>query len=127
MTVSENCRRCGMEPANNVDREGDHYCDECFAKLPPGSQDHFSILMPFVVCASNGGPLEDQAFICGVQFGQIWQLFHTHPPLVLSLYVNSLIVPQLDLLAMHCGYVFKAQPWEDRPDEWTLVSFTRST
>lgn len=40
-------------------------------------------------------------------------------------YVYPAMVPQYDLLAMHLGYSMATEPWDEHPDEWTLVTFTR--
>lgn len=84
----------------------------------------FGLVMPFVVCRSNGGPYDDEAFVAGVYCGSIDQELQTRSICGPQKYVPTAVVPQLDLLAMHRGYEMSAEPWGDHP-EWTLVSFWR--
>lgn len=86
----------------------------------------YGLVMPFVVCASKGGPYDDEAFVAGAEYGQLHSLLALSPPSH-EAYVRSKSVPQLDLLAMHFGYTFTAEPWDEHPDEWTKVAFTRTT
>lgn len=82
----------------------------------------YSLVMPFVVCQSKDGPYDDGAFVAGVRFGKLDSLLNMKPSQH-SEYVEAELVPQLELLAMHHGYKFEAQPWEDHPTEWVLVTF----
>ncbi len=79
------------------------------------------MVFPFVVTASNGGIYDDEAFVAGCQFGQIENELSMSMPV--DRYVYTPLVPQVDLAAMHHGYIMTATPWEDAPDEWTLVEF----
>lgn len=86
-----------------------------------GEVEH-GLLMPFVVCESKGGPYDDGAFCAGFKAGEIWRL------LALGLVVphrdvRAALVPQL--IAMHFGYRMEAEPWDEHPDEWSYVTFTR--
>lgn len=86
------------------------------------------IVMPFIVVASVGGPYDDDAFVAGVRMQQIDAILEAGPAdcgWVYQVAVEPALVPQLDLVAMHRGYATDHQPWEEHPDEWTMVTFTR--
>lgn len=83
----------------------------------------FGLVMPFIVCAPDG-PYDGASFVAGYQCafidarlasGELW----------VKEYVASGIVAQLDLLAMRHGYSLKSEPWDEHPEEWTLVELTR--
>lgn len=86
----------------------------------------YGLLYPFVVCTSNGGPYDDNAFVAGCYFGMIQQ-----ESKIIALgkqkrwCVPTPLVPQLELLAMHEGLAIITQEWDEYPDEWTFVSFNR--
>ena len=86
--------------------------------------EEYGLVMPFVVCASNGGPFADDAFVAGCHHGRLDAELGRRPSMVAST-VPSALVPQLDLLAMHHGYAFESEPWAEHPDEWTFVTFSR--
>lgn len=83
----------------------------------------FELLMPFVVCESNGGPYDDDAFAAGWHAGTISTRLEAKPAVLVE-FVRSQLVPQLDLVAMQRGYRMTAEPWDEQPDEWTEVTFT---
>ena len=80
----------------------------------------FSLVMPFTVCSSNGGPYEDDAFVAGVYFGMV----HERVERVgwFEGYVPTALVPQLDLLAMHHGMKIHSTPWDEHPTDWSYVN-----
>lgn len=82
----------------------------------------WELVMPFVVCASQGGPYDDEAFVAGIRLQQLWHRLEVGDPDVLSEYVPPELVPQLDLLAMHLGYTLTAEPHNE---DWALVAFRR--
>ena len=85
----------------------------------------YGLVMPFVVCASKGGPYEDQAFCAGYHAGSIdRELQHCalnglSPDAVT---VETSLVPQIDLIAMRHGFRIETEPDEDVP-EYTHVWF----
>lgn len=79
----------------------------------------FGLIMPFVVCQSNGGPYEDSSFVAGARFAK-WDMLLKLQPAMHQEYEPVALVPQLDLLAMHLGYKMITEPWEESP-EWVLV------
>jgi hypothetical protein len=76
------------------------------------SEGDYGLVMPFVVCQSNGGPFDDAAFVAGVQFGDLSRQLAGGGP-VEPAYVNPDLWAQLDLAAMHYGYRLIVQPWDE--------------
>lgn len=66
-----------------------------------------TLIMPFIVCQSEGGPYDDDAFVAGVNCGALDEELRV---LALSRatphgrYVNPKYLPQFDLIAMEHGY-----------------------
>lgn len=89
-------------------------------------EDEYGLVMPFVVTKSHGGPLDDHAFVAGAAFGQHDAELRAAPrTMAWSTYVVPDMVAQYDLLAMHHGFTMKAEPWDEHPDDWVLVTFTK--
>lgn len=82
----------------------------------------YSLVMPFVVVASAGGPYDDGAFVAGCRFGT-WDALLTLKPVMHAEYEPPELVPQLDLLAMHHGYTMTTEPFDD---DWTYVEMRRN-
>lgn len=87
----------------------------------------YGLVMPFTVCASNGGPYDDASFVAGVWFGKLdaelrWCVETGTDP-KLDFPVPTPLVPQLDLLAMNHGLTMTSEPWDEAPDEHTFVTF----
>jgi len=76
--------------------------------LDQPEQDGYELVLPFVVCASVGGPYEDQAFVAGYQAGQVDRALATVAAvggLGLKVTVYAALAKQLDLIAMKHGFV----------------------
>jgi hypothetical protein len=88
----------------------------------------YDLVFPFVVCQSQGGPYEDEAFVAGYQAGQIDKALAAVAAgegTEAKFTVRSGLVPQLELIAMNRGFpVMVAEPWEQHPEEWTFVTFS---
>lgn len=83
-------------------------------------------VMPFVCCITNGGTYDDHAFVAGVRYGEhAWRL-RTEKGAEYAAYVEPAMVGQYDLLAMDEGYTMTAEPWDEHPDEWVLVTLRRA-
>jgi hypothetical protein len=96
----------------------------------PDPQDvNTELVMPFVVCQSEGGPYDDVSFVAGYTAGLLdadlrsaaWARVERGFP------IPTPLVPQADLIAMRHGYALEATPWDDAPEEWTFVTFVAST
>lgn len=87
------------------------------------------LVMPFVVCESQGGPYDDDAFVAGCRYASIdhaLQMILQFGVTQYEQWIEPALVPQLDLLAMHLGWKLTAEPWEDHPDEWVLARFVKA-
>jgi hypothetical protein len=97
----------------------------------PEGSDGAELVMPFVACRSNGGPFDDSAFVAGAEFEAIHRDLRalvgltTLVPVTVRLqkYVDPRLLPQLDLVAMRCGFTMQSEPWDEYPDEWHLATF----
>jgi hypothetical protein len=85
----------------------------------------FSMALPFVVCKSNNGPYDDDAFVAGVSYGHHWSVIAATKPERWSEYVRPAMVPQYDLLAMDEGYVMFVEPWDEHPNDWHRITLKR--
>jgi hypothetical protein len=97
------------------------------------------LVMPFVVCKSNGGPFDDEAFVAGCNFSKIEAFLRI---MVLfgvtdfTEWVDPKLIPQLDLLAMNLGFkldtakvseVCDGDHEEGVDEDWVLAMFTRAS
>lgn len=90
----------------------------------PAMEPTYELIMPMVVTTDSGGPLDSHAFAAGIRFNQLWQRLEQGHPDVMSSYEYPELIPQLELLAMHFGYVLEHEPWEGGDEgEWELVRF----
>jgi hypothetical protein len=100
-------------------------------RLSMNDEHEAELVMPFVVCKSEGGPFEDEAFVCGVRFGQHrYELSTCQGVIMWADYITPQMVPQYDLLAMDLGFVMTIEPadvesCEDHPYDWVLAVFKR--
>jgi hypothetical protein len=84
----------------------------------------FELAVPFVVCASQGGPFDDDAFVAGYEMGQLaTELSYFSKPIEKPIHTANTY--QADLLAMDRGWTMTTLPMaDDAPDEWKFVRFT---
>lgn len=89
----------------------------------------WGLVMPFVVCASQGGPYDDASFVAGTRLGEVMVRLHDHRcffpgnEFAPDFPVEPALVPQMDLLAMHEGCTLTTEPW-GYGAEWVYVTFT---
>lgn len=89
------------------------------------------LVMPFIVThepgepATTDRPYDSASFVAGARFQQVWHQLANPTDDAITAYVEPALLPQLDLAAMHFGYRIETEPWDEHPDEWVLVSFTR--
>ena len=84
--------------------------------------DHDETVLPLVLCASAGGPHDDEAFTSGWRLGAIAATL-AHPgfnALADSIRPDERL--QADLLAMACGYSMTVEPGNEG---WLSVTFRR--
>lgn len=92
----------------------------------------YELSMPFVLCKTNGGPFDDEAFVIG------WDCATLHAELrqcrVMQLtpigrWVKARLLPQLELIAMDTDFTILhgyAPPGDGTGlDHWAWVEFTR--
>lgn len=99
----------------------------------PGDDGTYGLVMPFVICEDQGGPFDGSGFVAGYVCGTLDKTlealaasFHTTAgTATVQQYVDPRVIPQLDLIAMHHGFTIEHEPWDEHPDEWTLVTLTR--
>jgi hypothetical protein len=81
----------------------------------------FGLVMPFVTVASEGGPHEDEAYVCGFEMGHVDAFLEFGKPERHEMWVHAASVDQADLIAMRNGY--RLTVGESYADEWTAVTF----
>lgn len=87
----------------------------------------YGLVMPFVVCASRGGPYDDAAFVAGYEMGQLAEHLRVAAAIGVMEYRATLreaSKPQVDLIAMQHDWV--VERWNDEFPEWGVVTFKRS-
>ena len=85
----------------------------------------FGLVMPFVVTADNGGTYDARSFVAGARMEAVRRRCEAGEVQIES-YEPPPLVPQLDLIAMRYGYTMTEEPWDEHPDEWTLVTLVRT-
>lgn len=89
-------------------------------------ENEYQLVMPFVVTSDAGGPYDSHAFVAGANFGaldtelKILTAFRAIPQ---PRYLETPLLPQIDLLAMKHGLVIQKTPWDEHPEEWTRIDF----
>lgn len=90
----------------------------------------YEMIMPLVVCKTNGGPYDDLSFVVGMRYAEIVLALQTLPVfgvIECVTMVENGLVPQLDLLAMHYGWSLETTPCETEgvDETWTEAKFTK--
>lgn len=95
----------------------------------------YGLVMPLVVCSDQGGPYDASAFVAGIRYAQLdailaldgytRQIGHTlNQGEPIHHVIETELMPQVDLLAMHRGFVVEFAPWDEDPS-WTFATFSR--
>jgi hypothetical protein len=92
------------------------------------NETEFGLVMPFVVCASQGGPYDDDSYVAGYEAGKLDAELALGPPHVLAFWPPALSFhaenkPQLDLVAMKNGYTVR---WANEVDGWVGGLFAKN-
>lgn len=69
-------------------------------------------VLPFVALQANSGPYDDASFVAGMRLQMIWDGLRTRNISDLELFVETALLPQLELLALHLGYELSSEPDE---------------
>ena len=88
-------------------------------------EQRYELVMPFVVTSDNGGVYDADSFVAGMRTKDIWVRCEVGENPIVS-YEPTPLVPQLDLVAMHFGYVLSQEPWWEHPEEWTKVELRKA-
>lgn len=95
---------------------------------PEPSDAEMSLVLPFVVCHSNGGPYDDISFTAGWWCGYIDTALDAAPAecqrLVFPVGIPDTLGPQLDLIAMHRGFTL-AKTAPDDDEAFLFATFDR--
>lgn len=83
----------------------------------------YSLVMPFVSCVSNGGPHDDESYVCGWECGALdRELGARNQPYVWKGMVHRANLPQIELIAMKHGYIIvKSEEVEEAWQEICLL------
>lgn len=96
----------------------------------PDDDTAYALVMPFVVCQSQGGTYDDEAFVAGYQAGRLDRALAVaavnDTPTVRAT-VAAQLVPQLDLIGMHHGYPVCEVTIDDDHPTWADVQFRRES
>lgn len=65
----------------------------------------YELAVPFICCQSQGGPYDDEAFAAGFDLGQLDRQMLVGGLVAIECQVRGPSFRQLDLLAMHRGWV----------------------
>lgn len=80
--------------------------------------------MKFIMCQSEGGPFDDAAFVAGFYCGLIDRELVLRPRMfIIQCWVPTVLLQQLDLIAMRHDYVTTVQGHSE-DGVWSLVLFT---
>lgn len=97
----------------------------------PPEPSEYGLVMPFVTCSPDG-PHDSESY---VEAWRVARLDATLEALVglrthgltsseVQLYASPASVPQIDLVALKHSFTMTSEPWDEYPDEWTLVTLT---
>lgn len=86
------------------------------------SEPEYALVMPFITCASNGGPHDDTSYVAGWEMGALDAILNISAGIAVE--VNRTIrvenQPQADLIAMKHGF---HAVFETVDDEWMHARF----
>jgi hypothetical protein len=95
---------------------------------PDDETESYELALPFVVVKSEGGPFDDEAYVCGFEAGQLDSRLAQISQFLddFSTGIHAANRKQADLIAMRYGFTMEVEPC-DCDDEWIHVTFTRMT
>ena len=92
------------------------------------SDTEYGLVMPFVVCESQGGPYADVPFTAGYECGRLDGIILSFlAGLPYDQWVRRESLPQIDLIAMSRNYAMTVASADDSEvaEEWAHCSFTK--
>jgi len=94
----------------------------------PEEEAAMSLVVPFVICQSQGGTFDDDAFVAGFQCGEIDRALLAGAALgaetVRFPLVRTALIRQLELCAMNRGYPHLDVDTSEEWPEWSDVAFS---
>ena len=101
-------------------------------ELDQPEDEGMTLVVPFIVCRSKGGPYDDESFVAGWQGGEIDKALAAAAAIGatrVDYTVRTALVPQLELVAMNRGFpsmvaveVGETEDHDAMP-EWSFVTF----
>lgn len=89
-------------------------------------EDGYSLVMPFVATASNGGPYADEPYVCGYEMGLLDGVLAAEPLLhEVTIHVGNRA--QADLVAMKHGYEMTIDEPTEPDGDWLFTSFRKTS
>jgi hypothetical protein len=89
-----------------------------------------TLAVPFVVCRSNGGPYEDDAFCAGFQAGEVDRALDmgaaARAESIQFPMARTSLLKQFELIGMNRGYPIMTADVSEEWPEWCVVTFSRS-
>lgn len=81
----------------------------------------YSLVMPFVVVTSEGGPYDDESFVAGFQSGRIYERMSQGEAEFTEM-VNPDLFRQCNLIARRYGYTMQTHRTGD-DENWREITF----
>lgn len=83
-------------------------------------EEEYSLVMPFVVVTSVGGPYDDDAYVAGYEMGTLKYALDVAPEQFTET-IRTANVPQADLLAMQARWTMHVE--DTGVEGWSYVTF----
>jgi hypothetical protein len=84
----------------------------------------YGLVMPFVTCASKGGPHDDGSYVAGWEMGALDAYLSYHQPSLHVVAIHAENVPQADLIAMKHGYRMELAE-DEQVEGWEVATLTK--
>lgn len=88
---------------------------------PEDGEEHSELILPFVAVVSRGGTFDDASYSAGFEVGHLWSYLEYQNPQQVDDTFRKENVEQLDLVAMHFGYVMQRDREYDCGDHMRLI------
>lgn len=93
-------------------------------------EDGYSLVMPFVATASNGGPYADEPYVCGYEMGLLDGTLGMAPSTA-KITIHAGNRAQADLVAMKHGYTMTidepTSPDAEQAGDWLFTSYRKTS
>ncbi len=95
----------------------------------PDTEATYELVFPFVVCQSNGGPYDDDAFAAGYSMGRLDECLRAaaqYGAMLVAYTIRTDTVPQAELMGMHYNFPKMTVRTHEEFPQWSEVSFART-